>query len=86
MLESEVSLCWGEWDSAAAMGTWWGRIMAGGVSKACQKSYWGRLSSYRSSGFLLCLITKVSVNTTINKQHVYSSTATCFDSHESSSG
>jgi len=33
------------------------------------------------------LITKVSVNTTIIKQqYVYSSTATCFDSYESSSG
>jgi len=33
VLESEVDLCWGEWDSVAARGVWWGRIMAGGVSK-----------------------------------------------------
>ena len=26
----------GEWDSVAARGMWWWRIMAGGVSKACQ--------------------------------------------------
>jgi hypothetical protein len=31
VLESEVYLCWGEWDSVAARGVWWGRIMAGGV-------------------------------------------------------
>jgi len=42
VLESEVALCWGEWDSAAAKVTWWGHIMAGGVPKACQRSYWER--------------------------------------------
>ena len=42
VLESEVDLCWGERDSEAARSVWWGRIMAGGVSKACQRSCFGR--------------------------------------------
>jgi len=42
VLELEVAFCWGEWDIAAARGTWWGRVMAGGVLKACQRSYWRR--------------------------------------------
>jgi hypothetical protein len=41
VLESEIDLCWGEWDSVAARGMCWGRIMSGGVSKTCQRSCWG---------------------------------------------
>ena len=42
VLESELASVLGGWDSVAARGMWWGRIMAGGVSKACQRSCWGR--------------------------------------------
>jgi len=54
MLESEVASVLG-WDSVAARGMWWGRIMAGRVSKSCQRSCWGRQSSHRLGGCLLCI-------------------------------
>jgi len=40
------SIVWGEWDSVAVRGVWWWRVMAGRVSKACQRSCWGRKSSH----------------------------------------
>jgi hypothetical protein len=36
------SIVWGEWDSEAARGMWWGCIMAGGVPEVCQRLCWGR--------------------------------------------
>jgi hypothetical protein len=57
VLESEVDLCWCEWDSVAARGVWWGRIMAGGGTPAIIRIYDpGTPSQLRTLWFFPCIL------------------------------